>query len=314
MIQKIPLGNTDAMVSELSLGAMYFGSKMDEKASTEVLESYVGHGGSFIDTANIYARWIEGCNGLESEAFLGRWFQKTGKRAEMFVATKVGFDNVEVGFGLGREQIIKSCEASLQLMKTDYIDLMYAHTDDRETPLEETMEAFAQLHRAGKVRYLGASNYVPWRLEKAKAICQREGWPQYACMQQRLTYLRPVPVPLDRYHTEVSDDVMDYAEVENLTILAYSPLMGGYYNHQKERPVPELYDGDFNRKRLQALNEVVKEIEGITPNQLVLAWMRQQAAPVIPLISGSRKAQLEENIKCLDYRLSAEQLDKLNNA
>lgn len=314
MIQKIALGKTEAQVSELCLGAMYYGSKLNARDSALVLDTYVDHGGSFLDTANIYARWIEGCDGLESERFLGDWFERTGKRADIFVATKVGFDNVAVGFGLRRHQIEASCEASLKLMKTDYIDLMYAHTDDRETPLEETLEAFARLHRAGKVRYLGASNYVPWRLEQARMLCENNRWPGYVCMQQRLTYLRPVPVPLDRLHTEVSDDVMDYAVDSGLTILAYSPLMGGYYNHQDERPVPKLYDGDFNRPRLAALNEVAREIEGITPNQLVLTWMRQQAAPVIPLISGSSRQQLVENIQCLNYRLSPAQLERLNQA
>lgn len=313
MIQKIELGNTGEMVSELSLGAMYFGSKINAEASAAVLEAYMKRGGSFIDTANIYAYWVEGCRGLESETFLGEWFKKTGLRHSVFLATKVGFDHVELGRGLKREQIIKSCEESLRLMKTDYIDLFYAHTDDRRTPLEESLEAFAQLHRQGKVRFIGASNYVPWRMEKAKNISRANHWPAYVCMQQRFTYLKPVPVPMDRFHIEITDDVQDYALAEGLTLLAYSPLLGGYYYRPRSR-VPQLYKADFNQPRMDALQEVAEEIGGVSLGQLVLAWMRRQPAPIIPLIAGSTPAQIEENINSLGIQLTDSQLERLNLA
>ena len=313
MIQKIQLGKTDEQVSEFSLGAMYFGTKNSEKESEDILNAYVEYGGSFVDTANIYASWVRGGTGLESETFLGKWFAKTGRRKDIFLATKVGFDRVDIGFGLRRQQIIQSCENSLRLMKTDHIDLFYAHTDDRHTPLEETMEAFARLHRMGKVRYLGASNYVPWRMEQAKALCELHAWPQFVCLQQRFTYLKPVPLPMDRYHIDISDDLQDYALDAKLTLLAYSPLLGGYYNHQ-ERALPALYSASYNEKRVQALNEVVDEIGGVTPNQVVLAWMRRQPAPIIPLVAGSSVAQIKENIESLKISLTDEQVEKLNLA
>ncbi len=313
MIGKIELGVTGEVVSELALGTMYMGSRMNDEASDAVMNTYLALGGTFLDTANNYAHWVDGCTGTESEEYLGRWFAKTNKRHDIFLATKVGFDKKGVGKGLKRRQIIENCEASLRLLQTDYIDLYYAHTDDRTTSLDETLEAFASLHKAGKIRYLGASNYTPWRMEMALALSATKGYPSFICLQERFTYLKPVPRPLDRFHIDITDDVMDFALNKRLTLLAYSPLLQGFYSHP-ERSVPALYAGDFNDQRLRVLCEVALEIGGITLNQLVLAWMRRQDAPIIPLISGSNTAQVEENIKCLDIRLSNEQMERLNQA
>lgn len=313
MIGKIALGASGVMVSELALGTMYMGSRINDETSDAVLDAYLARGGTFLDTANNYAYWVDGCTGTESEGFLGRWFAKTGKRHDIFLATKVGFDKKGVGKGLKRRQIIENCEASLRLLKTDYIDLYYAHTDDRTTPLEETLEAFAGLHKAGKIRYLGASNYTPWRMEMALSLSADKGYPSFVCLQERFTYLRPVPRTLDRSQIDITDDVMDYSLSRGLTLLAYSPLLQGFYSHP-ERSVPDQYAGDFNNQRLRALREVASEIGGITLNQLVLAWMRKQKASVIPLISGSTPTQVDENIKCIDIKLSNEQMERLNQA
>ncbi len=168
---------------------MYMGSRLDDGQSAVLLEKYLDLGGNFIDTANNYAHWVPGCEGTESESFLGRWFERRGRRSEVFLATKVGFDKHGVGKGLRREQIIANCEKSLRLLKTDYIDLYYAHTDDRNTPLEETLEAFDFLFRQGKIRHLGASNYVSWRY-----------WTRSTCPKAKALS----PFPVSRTNTPIS--------------------------------------------------------------------------------------------------------------
>lgn len=313
MIGKVSLGSTGEQVSELALGTMYMGSRLNDEASGAMIEQYLEMGGSFLDTANNYAHWLEGCDGSESECCLGRWFQRTGKRAQVFLATKVGFDKRGGGRGLRAYQIVENCEQSLENLQTDVIDLYYAHTDDRATPLEETLEAFDRLRRQGKVRYLGASNHTPWRMEEALHLCRERGFSPYVCIQERFTYLRATPCKMDRFHIDLTDDVMDYAKARNLTLLAYSPLLQGFYV-DTSRPIPPLCRGDFNHPRLHALLEVAKELGGVSLNQLVLKWMRSQEATVIPLISGDTPAQVMENIKSLELSLSAEQLERLNDA
>ncbi len=150
-------------------------------------------------------------------------------------------------------------------------------------------------------------------MEKARALSATHGYPAFECLQERFTYFRLTPRTLDRFHIELTDDVMDYAVAEGITLLAYSPLLQGYYSNL-ERPVPPLYAGDHNLGRLAALRAVAEELGGVTLNQLVLAWMRRQPAPIIPLISGDDPAQVEENIRCLDIHLSDDQLKRLNEA
>jgi len=157
------LGQTGVEVSSLCLGAMYFGSRNDEATSYRILDQYVAAGGSFIDTANIYAMWVQGYHGGESETLLGKWMQERRNRQHMFIASKVGFNYQDVPISLSARWIEEECNKSLRRMNIETIDLYYAHCDDRETPLEETLEAFNRLVKAGKVRFIGASNYLACR-------------------------------------------------------------------------------------------------------------------------------------------------------
>jgi len=264
---------------------MYMGSRLDDGQSAVLLEKYLDLGGNFIDTANNYAHWVPGCEGTESESFLGRWFERRGRRSEVFLATKVGFDKHGVGKGLRREQIIANCEKSLRLLKTDYIDLYYAHTDDRNTPLEETLEAFDFLFRQGKIRHLGASNYVSWRYwtrstcPKAKA-CRLFLSPEPIHLSLQVAFrFRSAPVAID-------PTFIDMSVAHNFPLVAYSPLLRGFYADMA-RPLPKEFDNAYNLKRMAALAKVAGEIGGVTASQLVLAWMRSQKAAIIPIISGS---------------------------
>ena len=312
-MRQIEFGVTNQIVSEFALGTMYMGSRIPDETSEYILDTYMYHGGNFIDTANNYAHWVENCVGTESESFLGRWFKKSGNRNKIFLATKVGFNSKINQKGLTAKQIIESCDKSLQLMNTDYIDLLYAHTDDRNTPLEESLEAFDKLKRQGKIRFLGASNYTNWRFADVIRVAEENDYIHFCCLQNRFTYLRPVPCTLDRFHIDITDDVQDFACDRQLPLLAYSPLLQGFYFRNDDN-IPTLYDGDFNRKRMKVLRDVAEEIGGISLNQLVLLWMRHQKAEIIPLITGSRPGQIIENMDSVKYSLTDEQLQRLNNA
>lgn len=313
-MRTVPLGNTGVDVSALCLGAMYFGTRNDERTSFELLDQYVAAGGTFIDTANIYAHWVEGGQGGESESLLGRWMKARGNRADLFLASKVGFNMPGIERGLTAAQIEAECEKSLRRMGVETIDLYYAHVDDRVTPLDETLAAFDRLVRAGKVRFIGASNYLAWRLEQAHWVSKTHDWASFCCVQQRYTYLRPKPGASFDPQISANDDLLDYvrARRHDFTLLAYSALLGGAYVRD-DRPVPEQYRGPDAEARLRVLREVAAET-GATPNQVVLAWMMHSDPPVIPLIAASEPRHLAENIGALDVRLSAGQMERLNCA
>lgn len=311
-MQTRKLGNTDAEVSSLCLGAMYFGTKNNEKTSYHILDGYVDAGGNFIDTANIYAHWIEGGQGGESEILLGKWMKERGNRDQLFVASKVGFGYQDVPTRLTAEIIEEECNKSLKRMNIETIDLYYAHVDDRETPLDETLEAFDRLVQAGKVRYIGASNYLAWRLEEANWLSEINDWAKFCCVQQRHTYL-PIRTGADSGPQEVANqDLQDYCEDTGMTLLAYSALLGGAYT-RSDRPLPPEYNNSDNQERLSVLNTVAEEVNA-TLNQVVLSWMLHSSPSVLPLIAASTEEQLSENIGALSVKLSDEQMQRLNSA
>lgn len=311
-MQQIPLGNTGVQVSALSLGCMNFGTLQDEKLSFQLLDQYWEAGGRFLDTANNYSYWNEGGVGGESEALLGRWMKARQNRNEVFLATKVGFNTPAIGQSLSAKTIRQEIEGSLKRLGTDYVDLYYAHKDHRPDSLEETLGTFDELVKAGKVRYIGASNTVAWRLERAKTISRTNGWAEYCCVQQRFSYLRPKPGADFGRQVSANDDLLDYcAENDDITMLAYSPLLKGCYT-RPDRPIPEQYQSSDAAARLTVLNMVAEDV-GATLNQVIFAWMLQGTPTVIPLIAASTPEQMAENIGSLEVELSAEQLDLLTD-
>jgi aryl-alcohol dehydrogenase-like predicted oxidoreductase len=291
---------------------MYFGTSTDEATSYRLLDQYVEAGGTFLDTANIYARWVSGYVGGESETLLGRWMKERKNRQHMFIASKVGFEMRGVERGLRAAQIETECEKSLKRLGVETIDIYYAHVDDRTTPLEETMAAFARLEQAGKVRFIGASNYLAWRLERANWVSRTNGWPEFCCIQQRHSYLRPKPGASFAPQLAANEDLLDLCHVGGITMLAYSVLLSGAYT-RAERLIPEGYVGPDSDARMAALRAVTKET-GATPNQVILAWMMAGQPSVLPLIAASTDEQLQENLDAFDLKLTAEQMLRLSNA
>ena len=311
-MRKLPLGNSGVDVSALCLGAMYFGSREDKATSYDLLDQYSQAGGSFVDTANIYVRWLEGFVGGESETVLGEWMKDRGNRDKLFIASKVGFEYQDVERGLGAARIVEECEKSLKRLGVDTIDLYYSHVDDRSTPLEETMEAYDKLVKAGKIRFIGASNFLAWRMAEVRSVCAAHNWVDYCCIQQRYTYARPKPGATFAPQISANDDLLDYVKSSGITLLAYSPLLRGAYGRD-DREFGKQYLSDDTEARVKVLKGVAAEV-GATPHQVVYAWMLASDPAVIPLTAASAAGQMRENLAALDVVLSPEQMAALNTA
>lgn len=312
MIKKVKLGKTSLEVSEISLGCMYFSARDSREQSLRRLDQYAEAGGNFVDTANMYAHWInESTKGGESELLLGEWLRTRNNRSRIVVATKVGFPYPGVVYGTSAKQIKEECDKSLRRLGVDYIDLYYAHTDDLHTPMEETLEAFNDLVKGGKVRHIGASNFKAWRLERARQISMQNNWAEYCCVQQRFTYVRPKNGWDFGGQISVNDDLLEYVKDTGMSLLAYSPLLGGAYT-DSSKPFMKQYIGPDTEARLQALKEIADET-GATPNQLVYYWLLHSASS-IPLVAASTDAQFAEALGTLQLQLSEGQLNRLSSA
>jgi len=311
-MRNVKLGNSDVVVSAAAFGTDLIGSRIDRTTSFALLDVFAEAGGTFLDTGNIYACWLPGCAGGESESTIGAWMKERGNRDRMVVATKLGFDYPGCAGRLTAAEIESECEKSLKRLQTDRIDVYYAHRDDADTPLEETMGAFAALVKAGKVRAIAASNLRVWRIAEANTLCQERGWPQYVAVEQRHTYFRPRLGASFGPQLSVNDDVREYCRARNLTLIAYSILAQGAYT-RSDRPVPAQYAGPDADERMEALKAVAEET-GATLNQVIIAWMMQGDPPMVPILAGSRVEQLRENLAGRDLALTAEQVERLTTA
>lgn len=312
-MRTIPLGDAGLTVSPFCLGTMDMGTGLDQAGSSALLDAFTAAGGNFIDTANIYTWWVPGGAAGISERMIGTWMRERRNRDRLVIATKVGFGVPGgVAEGLRAATIIAECEKSLRFLGTEVIDLFYAHQDHRASPLEETLEAFDRLVRQGKVRAVGASNYTAWRLEQCRQTSRRHGWAGFCCLQQRHSYLRPLPgtgMGGQRFATE---EVLDYCRAERFPILAYTPLLGGCYVRD-DRRLPPQYQGPDNERRLATVRAVAQDL-GVTANQVVLAWMMQGDPRVIPVVATTRQEHLREILAAESVTLSAEVLKRLDEA
>ncbi|WBC14237.1 aldo/keto reductase [Micromonospora sp. WMMA1998] len=311
-------------VSVLSLGAMLFGTATDEATSYAVLDRYVEAGGTFVDTSDNYAFWQNGGQGGESEELLGRWRRSRGVGDEVVFATKLGarplapgtsyLDNAE---GLSAKVIRESAERSRERLGLDRIDLLYAHIEDHDVPLRETVEGFAELVAEGTVGLLGASNHRAWRVERARATAAAAGLPGYEVLQYHRSYLPsrvdlPNALDPDGDVGWVGPDLASYLRAEpGLTLVAYSPLLKGAY--VKPERLGEEYALPSTPARLAALRAVADET-GATVNQVVLAWLMGGDLPAIPLVGCSSVAQLDEALGAVDLELATEQRARLDAA
>ncbi|MFF2447405.1 aldo/keto reductase [Neobacillus sp. NPDC058068] len=315
-MEQIKLKNVDETVSRMALGTMYFHTLVESKKSKEILDFYVDQGGNFIDTANMYVSWIKGFEGGESERLIGEWMADRKIRDQMFLSTKVGLPMKDVPAGLKKDLIIRECENSLRRLKVDTIDLYFAHREDNETDLEETLEAFDILQRQGKIKYIGVSNHRSFRVAEANTISHLKGYPRFTFAQYRYSYLRPKPgtpfESLDDTRMHATEDLLDYINQNDMNFMCYQTLLSGAYSNG-DRSFPPEYIGPDSDERLKVLREVTEET-GATINQVVLAWSMQNKMKAVPLISGSSIQQIKENIEACQIELSPEQIQRLNLA
>lgn len=318
---------TRRRVSVLSLGTMLFGTTVDEATSFAILDRFVEAGGTFIDTANNYAYWVNGTQGGESEELLGRWRRSRGVTDGLVIATKLGgrpnaptsgmSHDME---GLSAKVIRESSARSRERLGVDKLDLLYAHAylEGSDVPMAETVEAFAGLVEDGTVGLLGASNHWSWRLERARNLAAAKGLPGYEVIQYHHSYLRPrsdLPTlrSKDGNLGVVSGNLLSYLRDDpELTLVAYSPLLGGAYV-RPDKPLAAMFDHPGTPRRLAALREVAQET-GATANQVVLAWLLGGDLPVIPLVGASSVTQLEESLAAVDLELTADQRARLDAA
>jgi aryl-alcohol dehydrogenase-like predicted oxidoreductase len=311
------MGGTGLKVSELCLGAMTFGRESSEADSFAMMDRFLEMGGNFIDTADVYSRGV-------SETIVGRWL-KTKNRDDIILATKVrfGMGDGPNEVGLSRKHILAGIDASLRRLDTDYIDLYQVHCWDSGTPLEETLSTLDTLVKSGKVRYLGASNFSGWQLQKAVDLSLQNGWEPFRCLQPLYNLL----------HRSLEWELVPVCLNEGLGIIPWSPLRGGWLSGKYQRGMTEpiagtriddaskqgwgeSWDniaGETTWKVLDALF-VAADNEGKSPAQIALNWLLQRPGVTAPIIGARRMDQLVDNIGSTGWTMSAETLDMLNQA
>ncbi|NBO25942.1 MAG: aldo/keto reductase [Actinobacteria bacterium] len=304
---RVALGKTDLQVHPLCLGGNVFGWSANSEQSQAVLTEYESAGGNFIDTADMYSEWHTGNVGGESEAIIGDWMRARGNRSEMVIATKVA--KLSTRPGLSAANIAAAAEDSLRRLGTDYIDIYYAHHDDESIPLEESLTAFNELVKAGKVRYLAASNYTATRLEEALKISRELGMSEYLLLQPNYNAI---------VRDEYEGDLMATAVKEGLPVLPYFSLAAGFLTgkYQPGVEVDSVRAGDmpdYKNERgwaiLNALTEIAQQ-ENTSIAAVALGWLRAQPGVATPIASARTPEQLAQILPVVE--LSAEQVSKVN--
>lgn len=311
-MEKRTLGRSDIEVAPIVFGGNVFGWTADQARSFELLDRFVERGFNAIDTADVYAAWAPGLNGGESEKVLGQWLAQRGRRNDIVLMTKVGM--LEQRKGLSAANIEAAVEDSLKRLGTDYVDVLFAHIDDQEVPLEETLTAFDRLVKAGKVRALGASNYSAERLRQALAVSQEQGLARYEVMQ-----------PLYNLHDreDFEAELATLAQEQELGVVSYFSLASGFLTGKyrslddvKGSPRADFLQGYFSERGQRILHELlaVSDELSVRPAQVALAWLLSRSGVTAPIASATNLAQLNEILDSVTLSLSKPVLARLEEA
>ncbi len=313
-MQKRKLGRSALEVAPLTLGGNVFGWTIDESRSFEILDGFIGAGFNLVDTADVYSRWAPGNQGGESETIIGKWMKTRGNRDKVVLATKVGSDMGKGSKDISKKYILEAVEASLKRLQTDYIDLYQTHWDVESTPVEETLEAYAQLIKEGKVRVIGASNLSPARLKASLKASTEQGLPRYETFQPHYNL----------YERAIFEKELEAVCVENqLGVINYYALASGFLTG-KYRSEADLNKSPRGGGVKQYLNErglkILAALDAIsgqyhtTPASVALAWLIARPSVTAPIASATSLEQLDSLVRAAELQLDAAAIKQLDEA
>ena len=305
----IKLANTDLTIYPLCLGGNVFGYSADKENSEAVLSFYADNGGNFIDTADMYSQWAPGHIGGESETIIGNWMKKRGNRSQMIIATKVG--KLDTKPGLSPSNIISACEDSLKRLGSDYIDIYYSHQDDLDTPIEQSLGAYDSLIKAGKVRYIAASNFTPERLQESLDISKKLNLASYIASQDQYNLME----------RDYENSLMPTLKSNGLSQIPFYGLARGFLTgkYRKGKTVESIrangvntsYANDRGWAMIDKLDQIAKD-KNTSVAAVALAWLRAQETVSAPIASATKLEQIKEIMPIVE--LSSDELQTLTNS
>jgi len=312
-MKKTTIRNTDLEVAPVNLGGNVFGWTLNEPQSFDILDAFAAAGFNFIDTADTYSWWVNGVGG-QSETIIGRWLKARGNRDKIIIATKVGSQTKEHGVDVSKKHILKSADESLRRLQTDYIDLYYTHFDDEVTPVAETLAAYEELIKAGKVRYIAASNLSPERLTESFEVSEKESLPRYVALQPHYNLV-------ERAHYETK--YLPLVEQYGLTVFPYYSLAGGFLTgkYRSEADLGKSPRGGGSQKYLNEKGlAVLKALDEVAARHqtkqaaVATAWLLAQPNIGAAIASATSQAQLDTLLAAPELQLSADDLALLDRA
>jgi aryl-alcohol dehydrogenase-like predicted oxidoreductase len=313
-MKKRKLGNSDIEVAPLALGGNVFGWTADEPTSFRLLDAFVDAGLNLIDTADVYSVWIPGHHGGESETVIGNWLKRSGRRKDVIIATKVGNVMSPEKKGLSKAYMFRAVEDTLRRLRTDSIDLYQSHIDDPATPIEETLEAYSELVRAGKVRAIGASNFTAERLTASLEVSKQRGYPSYISLQPQYNLVERAD-----YETNLEPVCL----ANGIGVIPYFGLASGFLtgkyrteadlSKSTRGPRVQKYLNEHGLRVLSALDEVSNRLSS-TPARVALAWLMARPSITAPIASATNLDQLKDLIAATELKLDSESIEILNRA
>jgi len=313
-MKKRQLGNSGIGVAPVALGGNVFGWTVDEPRAFKILDAFVGAGLNLIDTADSYSRWVAGNKGGESETIIGKWLKERGNRNEVIIATKVGSEMGPTKRGLSKTYILNAVEASLKRLQIDFIDIYQSHYDDQATPLEETLDAYQELIKQGKVRAVGASNFSASRLSMALGVSKERGLPAYECLQPRYNLY-------DRADYEQSLEPL--CREGGLGVITYYSLASGFLTgkYRSDNDLSKsvrgqgvkLYMNERGFRILRALDKVAKQYH-TNPSSIAIAWLMAHPGITAPISSVTSVEQMNDLVAATRLELDRESIELLTKA
>lgn len=312
-MEKRKIKNTDLTIAPINFGGNVFGWTLDEKQSFDILDRFAEAGFNFIDTADTYSWWVNGKGG-QSEEIIGKWMKSRANRNDIVLATKVGSETKEHGYDISKKHILKSVDESLQRLQTDHIDLYYTHFDDNTTPVEETLSAYDEIIKAGKVRYIAASNLSPERLKASFEAAEKNNLPKYVALQPHYNLME---------REGFEQNYAPLAEQFDLSVFPYWSLAAGFLTgkYRDEADLSKSARGEGVRKYLNTKGlEVLKALDQVsakhntTQGTVSLAWLLSNPLITAPIVSATSASQLETVFNAPKLILDQEDIELLNSA